>query len=66
MTQPALIKRGDWAREADQWIGKFEGGDVGVAELARRQRQATPDEQRESDGEEAEGHAPTRRRRCPG
>ena len=26
----ALIKRSDWAREADQWVGKFEGADVGT------------------------------------
>lgn len=31
MTKPALIKRSDWAREADQWAGKFEGGDVGTS-----------------------------------
>ena len=30
MSKPTLIKRGDWAREADQWVGKFEGGDVGT------------------------------------
>ena len=26
----ALIKRSDWAREADQWVGKFEGAGVGT------------------------------------
>lgn len=30
MTKPTLIKRADWAREADQWVGKFEGADVGT------------------------------------
>lgn len=27
---PALIKRNDWASEADQWVGRFEGGDIGT------------------------------------
>ncbi len=30
MTDPALIKRSDWAREAGQWVGKFEGADAGT------------------------------------
>lgn len=30
MTKPALIRRSEWAREADHWVGKFEGGDVGT------------------------------------
>jgi len=28
--EPALIRRSDWAREEDQWVGRFEGGDVGT------------------------------------
>ena len=27
---PALIKRSDWAREDDQWVGRFEGFTVGT------------------------------------
>lgn len=30
MTEPVLIKRSDWAREAGEWVGKFEGSDVGT------------------------------------
>lgn len=28
--EPALIKRSDWAREEDRWVGRFEGGEVGT------------------------------------
>ena len=28
--EPALIKRSDWAKEEDQWVGRFEGMDVGT------------------------------------
>ncbi len=28
--EPALIKRSDWASEEDQWVGRFEGGDIGT------------------------------------
>ena len=28
--EPALIQRSDWATEADQWVGRFEGGDYGT------------------------------------
>ena len=27
---PALIKRDQWAREPDQWVGRFEGMNVGT------------------------------------
>ena len=30
MSKPTLINRSDWAREPNQWVGKFEGGDVGT------------------------------------
>ena len=28
--EPALIKRSDWAVEADHWVGRIEGGDIGT------------------------------------
>lgn len=28
--EPALIKRTDWARDADRWAGRFEGATVGT------------------------------------
>lgn len=28
--EPALIKRSAWAVEADQWVGRIEGGDIGT------------------------------------
>ena len=27
---PALVKRSEWAREEDQWVGRFEGHSVGT------------------------------------
>jgi mannose-6-phosphate isomerase-like protein (cupin superfamily) len=28
--KPELIKRSDWAKEADQWVGRFEGKTIGT------------------------------------